>query len=86
MNGQEQNRKYSGFWSILAIFGPLGPPCWVPRGLRSRVSFSTNFSALDECKNNENFIPEINGGKIKKIHDFGRFWPFLVLWGPHGVP
>ena len=27
--------KNSRFWSISAIFGPFGPPCWAPRDLRS---------------------------------------------------
>ena len=77
----------SRFWSVLVIFGPLGPPCWAPWGLHSRHSFSTTLSALDQCNNNENFyLSEMDGGKIQKIQDFGQFWPFLVLWGPRGVP
>ena len=47
--------KNSRFWSILAIFGPLRPLClaprgplyWAPKGLHSRLSFSTTLFALE---------------------------------------
>ena len=35
--------KNSRFWSISAIFGPFGPPCWAPRDLHS-LSFIRFYS------------------------------------------
>ena len=35
--------KNSRFWSILAIFGPFGPPCWAPGALHS-LSFILFYS------------------------------------------
>ena len=35
--------KNSRFWSILAIFGPFGPPCWALRALHS-LSFIRFYS------------------------------------------
>ena len=32
------------------------------------------------------YLSEMDGGQIQKNLDFGQFWPFLVLWGPRGVP
>jgi len=64
----------SRFWSVLVIFGPLGPHFWAPWGFRSRLSFSTTLSTLDQCNNNDNFfLSEMYGGKIQKIPDFGQF-------------
>ena len=31
-------------------------------------------------------IGSIRLGAKKSIQDFGKFWPFLVLWAPRGGP
>ena len=36
----------------------FGTPLLGPRGLHSRLSFSTNLSALDPCNNNKTILPE----------------------------
>jgi hypothetical protein len=54
----EQNKKSPRYVTILAMVGPLGPPCWAPRVLHSRLSFSTTLSALDQCNYNKNILPE----------------------------
>ena len=53
----EKQKKYK-VQAVLAVFGSFGPTCWVPKGLRSRLLFSATLSALDQCKNNTNFLPE----------------------------
>ena len=78
-----KQKKYK-IWAILAIFGPFGPPCWAPRGIRSHLSFSTTLSALDQCKNNTIFLPEWNGWwqNLKN----SRFWSILAIFDPLGCP
>ena len=43
--------NFSHFW-------PFGTPLLAPRGLHSCLSFSTTLSTLDQCNNNEIFLPE----------------------------
>ena len=78
-----KQKKYK-IWAILAIFGPFGPPCWAPRGIRSHLSFSTTLSALYQCKNNTIFLPEWNGWwqNLKN----SRFWSILAIFGTLGPP
>ena len=82
LNWMEAKQKKYKIWAILAIFGPFGPPCWAPRGIRSHLSFSTTLSALDQCKNHTNFLPEWNGWWQNPKNS--RFWSILATFGPLG--
>ena len=80
-----QFKPFSDLW--YAFVKPQGAPFVGPKGLDSCLSFSTSLLALDQCNNKEIFyLSEMSGGQILKKHDLGQFWPFLVLWGPHGIP
>ena len=51
--------QFQPFLDLWYLFvKPQGPLCWAPKGLESRLSFSTTLFALDQCNNKERFVPE----------------------------
>ena len=67
--------NFSHFW-------PFGTPLLGPKGHHSPLSFSTTLSALDECNNNLNFLPEWNGWWQTPKNSW--FWSILAIFGPFG--
>ena len=71
--------NFSHFW-------PFEAPLFGPQGSYSRDPFSSIFSALDQCNDNESFLPERNrwwqNPKTQFWSIFAIFGPLEPPWGP----